>query len=101
MGYSFNRMSTLEDMTAYTYRHSYGYASLLFFALYGEYLSRIHSIIAVEMMAPTILNQTSKRKTVINLKSDVCRTGFRMASKIVKQILIAGQIVPLRMMYTN
>lgn len=53
------------------YLHSYGYASLLFFAEYGEYLSKIHIIIAVQTMAATMDSHTSSRSTVINLKSDV------------------------------
>lgn len=61
-----------------THRHGYGYASLLFFALYGEYLSKSHSIIDVVIIAPTMLNHTSTRNTVMNLNKDVWRTGFRM-----------------------
>lgn len=30
------------------------------------------------MIAPTILSQTSTRKTVMNLNKDVWRTGFRI-----------------------
>jgi hypothetical protein len=61
-----------------TYRHGYGYASLLFLALYGEYLSSSHNATDVAIKAPAILSHTSNLSTVINLNSDVSRTGFRI-----------------------
>lgn len=35
-------------------------------------------MIDVVIIAPTILSQTSTRKTVMNLNKDVWRTGFRI-----------------------
>lgn len=61
-----------------TYLQGYGYAFLLFLALYGEYLSKNQIINPVITNAATMLSQTSSRNTVINLKSDVFRTGFRI-----------------------
>lgn len=56
--------------------HGYGYSCLLFCALYGEYLSKNHIIIPVIVKEASILSQTSNRSTVMNLNSEVLRTGF-------------------------
>jgi len=46
----------------------------------------------VTVRAPTILSHTSKRSTVMNLKSDVLRTGFRItANKHYKRTVLCTE----------
>ena len=46
----------------------------------------------VTVKAPTILSHTSKRSTVMNLKSDVLRTGFRItANKHYKRTVLCAE----------